>query len=234
MEFASWSPYNYVLGNPIKWVDEDGRSPGDPKEDLHFQITPLLGVGDLILPPGAGRLGPLPPAGSLLPRTGGMTIPNVPGEVVVPPLNGPITNPEFFIPPTSPEATTTTLPEIGDLPAPTTDMSLPIDNVRIDQAKSTEKETGSYTNEHESGQKYHGKGDRKRAEQSGKEKAKEYKDPVKNTDWTKAQNKRDAFKQEYKRMQQDRTNKYPEGHKNPKNYNKRQSPGKKYMEQDGA
>ena len=32
MDFASWSDYNYVLGNPIKWIDEDGRSPNDPKK----------------------------------------------------------------------------------------------------------------------------------------------------------------------------------------------------------
>jgi RHS repeat-associated protein len=33
-EFAEWSAYNYVLGNPVMLVDKDGRSPNSPIYDM--------------------------------------------------------------------------------------------------------------------------------------------------------------------------------------------------------
>ena len=33
MEFAAWSDYNYVLGNPIMLVDPSGRSPEEGSEE---------------------------------------------------------------------------------------------------------------------------------------------------------------------------------------------------------
>ncbi|PQL89470.1 hypothetical protein [Apibacter adventoris] len=43
---------------------------------------------------------------------------------------------------------------------------------------------------------------------------------------------REAFKDEYIRMQGDRTEKFPQGFRNPENYNIRNSPGREYMKQD--
>jgi hypothetical protein len=82
---------------------------------------------------------------------------------------------------------------------------------------------GSYTCYFKSGKKYHGKGDRKRSELSGKEKANKYNDPVVSIDWTSAKNNRQSFKDEHNRMMTD-----PQGHKSDNNYNKIASPGRRY------
>lgn len=102
-----------------------------------------------------------------------------------------------------------------------------------DRDVSVQKESGSYTNTHESGKTYHGKGGQKRANQSAKEKAEKYDDPLKEQDWTPAKNSREAFKQESRRLEQDKVGDTP-GHKNPNNYNIRKSPGDKYIQQDGG
>jgi RHS repeat-associated protein len=93
---------------------------------------------------------------------------------------------------------------------------------------NSHNQTGSYTNTHASGKKYHGKGDLERAQQSGREKAEEHKDPLVSTDWTPAANDREAFKDESRRLKKDG------GHRSSTNYNKRDSPGTKYREQDGS
>lgn len=89
-------------------------------------------------------------------------------------------------------------------------------------------QVGSYTNIHKSKTKYHGKGSEKRAADSAAEKAEKYDDPLESTDWTPAKNDREAFKQESRRLDTDKG-----GHKSKDNYNKRDSPGKKYRKQDG-
>lgn len=91
---------------------------------------------------------------------------------------------------------------------------------------NSSKESGSYTNTHESGKKYHGKGDESRMNKSAKSVAEKNNDPVASQDHTTAKNSREGFKQESARLKNDG------GHKNPNNYNKRDSPGTKYAEQD--
>ena len=90
------------------------------------------------------------------------------------------------------------------------------------------KEYGSYTNTHFSGRRHHGQGDRRRSQTSGREKAAENNDPHTATDWTSAPNRREAMKDEARRIENDG------GVDNPNNYNKINSPGKNYIEQDGG
>jgi hypothetical protein len=81
--------------------------------------------------------------------------------------------------------------------------------------------TGSYTCHFKSGKKYHGKGDWKRAKQSGKDKSKGG-DDLDFIDWTPAANDRDSFRDEHNRMMTDKG-----GHRSNDNYNKRASPGRR-------
>lgn len=83
------------------------------------------------------------------------------------------------------------------------------------------KQTGSYTITFESGKKYHGKGNENRMKQSAREKEKKYGDRPASMEWTPAENDRQAFIGEYKRLKADG------GPSNPNNYNKIESPGKK-------
>jgi hypothetical protein len=92
---------------------------------------------------------------------------------------------------------------------------------------AAKKPVGSYTNTHESGNKYHGKGTEDRMNESAKEKATEHDDPVVAQDFKPAANKREAFKDEARRIREDG------GVENPNNYNKINSPGEKYLKQDG-
>lgn len=94
-------------------------------------------------------------------------------------------------------------------------------------------QTGSYTILFGNGQKYHGKGSLERMFTSAILQMIRYSVTVKSFDWAPSVTNREAFKDEYRRMQTDKTNIYPQGYKNPINYNILQSPGYKYMLQDG-
>ncbi|MCZ2318602.1 polymorphic toxin MafB class 1 [Neisseria meningitidis] len=88
-------------------------------------------------------------------------------------------------------------------------------------------EVGSYTNTHESGRTYSGKGTRQRSQISGAREARVNNDPHIATDFTPAKNNREAFKDESRRIDAHG------GSKSTNNYNRIESPGKKYRKQDG-
>lgn len=88
-------------------------------------------------------------------------------------------------------------------------------------------ETGSYTNTHASGRTYSGKGGKERSQASGRRIENEHGDPHVATDWTPASNTRDAFKQESRRIDANG------GVNSPSNYNRIESPGRRYRQEDG-
>ncbi len=88
------------------------------------------------------------------------------------------------------------------------------------------RQTGSYTNTHESGKTYDGKGSRERSQESGRRVERETGDKHVATDWTSAKDTRDAFKQESQRLDSHG------GPKNSDNYNKIESPGKKMRDDE--
>jgi hypothetical protein len=156
---------------------------------------------------------------SRMPKVGGRITPGpalaTPNGVVVPVSGG--------------LATTTPAPlPVGAL-LQSNQESKPGDSARdTSDSNPAKKPTGSYTNEHASGTKYHGKGPEKRMNESAKEKATEYDDPVVKQDFKPAANDREALKDEARRIREDGGVK-----DNPNNYNKRNSPGEKYLKQDG-
>lgn len=99
-------------------------------------------------------------------------------------------------------------------------------NNKANSNSSDPDQTGSYTNTHESTNKYHGKGTEARAKQSAKEKEVAYDDPVVDTDWQPSANKKEALKDEARRIRKDG------GVDNPKNYNIRNSPGERYLQEE--
>ena len=99
--------------------------------------------------------------------------------------------------------------------------------VLVHNGCSKPKPTGSYTNTHASGKTYSGKGSQARAAVSGNQIAKLNNDPVVNTNWKPAPNNRAAFKDEARRIADNG------GARSPNNYNKINSPGAKYIVQDG-
>jgi hypothetical protein len=102
-----------------------------------------------------------------------------------------------------------------------------IANGSSDSGGSGRGDTGSYTNTHESGKTYDGKGGKQRSQDSGKRVEKETGDKHVATDWTPAKNSREAYKDESRRLDSHG------GPNSPNNYNKRESPGKKFRQQDG-
>ncbi len=93
--------------------------------------------------------------------------------------------------------------------------------------KNLANSTGSYTNTHQSGKTYSGKGSQARARESANRVEKQKNDPAKKTEWKQSKNTREAFKAEDKRIE-----KNGGAGNTKKNYNKINSPGKKYNKQD--
>lgn len=92
-------------------------------------------------------------------------------------------------------------------------------------AAITKGKSGHYTIRFKSGVKYHGKGSAARMNKSATERSKANDDPVEDMQHTSTENSREAFKGEARAIEAD-------GGPGEGNYNKINSPGKKYLEQD--
>lgn len=103
------------------------------------------------------------------------------------------------------------------------------DKVReIAESKTNTKGVGSYTIMFASGKRYHGKGPFERAKSSAIREGVLNLDLPIDIDWTPSANDRKAFEDEYSRLSLDGS------YRNPDNYNRIQSPGrKKYIEDYG-
>jgi RHS repeat-associated protein len=100
--------------------------------------------------------------------------------------------------------------------------------VHLAKNASESSEKGSYTNTHESGKVYHGKGDRARSQTSARATEKKTGDKHTATEFKPSPSDREAFKDESRRIEADG------GAKSNTNYNKIDSPGTKYRKQDGS
>ena len=237
-EFASWSPYNYVMGNPLSLVDSDGKQP-DPPDWLERAGNAISNTAGKVTAYASGVFNSLasnaigsPPNTRLDPTSFGehadfAAYGQTAGDVLSVGVGGTGVVAGFIV------GTGGTVVTLGGatIPASAAGLAIGAPSATMFGAGMrnlmSKDQTGSYTNNHVSGKRYHGKGGKKRADKSADEKAEQYNDPLESQDWTPAKNDREAFKDEARRLIKDGNNKSPD------NYNKRKSPGEKYLKEDG-
>ncbi len=98
---------------------------------------------------------------------------------------------------------------------------------RVSVSATRSSVTGSYTNLHESGKTYSGKGSRERSQASGRRVERETGDRHTATDWRPSTSSRDAFKAESRRIDENGVARAGSNH------NKIESPGARYRREDG-
>ena len=131
----------------------------------------------------------------------------------------------YLLEPVSPEALQEPTPSL--VPDPMQEMHDRVMSGGDDIFNGSNSETGSYTNYHESGMTYDGKGSETRAARSARRVERETGDRHVRTEHSRAANSREAFKQESRRLDSHG------GARSPNNHNQIESPGKRMRQQDG-
>ena len=216
--------YGYVLNNPLSRADPDGHagcppdcgSSGNQVADFVVGLANAWGSDNVL---GAGRMN--------IPTTGGRLGSGVGDAIATAQGAG--------------EVVLGTLGNIGGLaldatgvgalvgvPANVVSTAVTIDGAAVATTAVVAMAKGSYTNTHESGMTYDGKGGPDRAAKSGARVEKETGDKHVSTDHKPSSSDREGFKDESRRLDSHG------GAKSDTNHNKIDSPGKKYREQDGS
>ena len=209
-KYYSVSPYAFCSGNPVNFVDWDGKLP-----DAIWDVANIvLGVQSLTSNIKEGNvLASVVDGVGLVVDIGATLLPGIPG--------GASTGIKALRGGEKAVDAVKALDKASDV-AKSSDALKSAGDI-VDAGKH-----GSYTVTFESGNRYHGKGSTSRMEQSAREKTKKYDDSVVSKDWTPAASEKEAFMDEARRIRSEKGFGPEYG-----NYNKINSPGEKFLKEIG-